>query len=332
MAFPTSKGTAGIGKSKPVLSTPKKKPKVTPTGDKIRGKPLYNVEAEGKTYPTPNPQFEPLPLNQKTQIDFGKGGQRDRVKVISPSGKTFDLSKEEYGGQFVTPQTMALDEELSKTPAQQAVQQAAGTPLPPVEGQTIQDITGQPEGDSTGKTIAANAPSILTAGFAGAGTLGGIGALAGAPTGIGAPILGGIGAVVGFIGGAGAAIFAKIRADRKQDVKESNNVYLESAKYQRKLKNYANSGVYKNNPSDALAEWDKATNKMRIVQETLKRQTQQDKDKFIDANAGDELYDVTNYIENIEPSERLLFIATLGNPDLGKVENIPESPEIGEEQ
>jgi hypothetical protein len=84
--------------------------KVYKTGEKVHNKDLYNVEAEGKTYPTTNPEFRPDP--SATKINFDQPD--NRVKVITagkPEG--YDLSREEYSGQLVTRQTIALDEELA---------------------------------------------------------------------------------------------------------------------------------------------------------------------------------------------------------------------------
>src|SRR3990167_7561449 len=85
---------------------------VSTTKDKIRGKPLYNVESGGKKYPTANPDFKPNP-NPDREINFKGGGANDRVEVKA-GGQTFDLSKEEYLGEFVTGKTIALDEALAK--------------------------------------------------------------------------------------------------------------------------------------------------------------------------------------------------------------------------
>ena len=200
------------------------------------------------------------------------------------------------------------------------------------QNQGLQPITDDqlPEQAATGKIIASNAPSIAAAGLSTAGVFAAGGAF------IGGPIGAAVGGIAGFTAGAGAAIFAKIRGDRMQEAKESKNVFDESRKYQTiKLRNYANKGLYKGNEGEALAQFDKAANKIRISQQALKRQTQQDKDKFIDANAGDELFDVNIYLddsEGISPmqQERLLLIQALMNPDLSLVSEEREGEEADE--
>jgi hypothetical protein len=70
----------------------------------------YNVESEGMNYPTANPEFRPSTDPNRKITNFDQ--PNNRVKV-SAGGQTFDLSKEEYGGQFVTPKTMQLDQILA---------------------------------------------------------------------------------------------------------------------------------------------------------------------------------------------------------------------------
>jgi hypothetical protein len=88
--------------------------KVTKTGSKVsrtsgKKSDIYNVEDQGRTYPTTNPEFRPSTDPNKKVVEFNQGkGVR-----VSAGGQIFDLSKEEYGGQLVTPETMRLDQILA---------------------------------------------------------------------------------------------------------------------------------------------------------------------------------------------------------------------------
>lgn len=102
------------------------------------GKPLVNVESGGKVYPTTNPDFVPNP-NPTKKIDFGTGIPKaggGTIKVTTQSGQEFELSKEEYLGQFVTPKTMELDQALAEEKFQRSPEGQLEAEKTALEGQT----------------------------------------------------------------------------------------------------------------------------------------------------------------------------------------------------
>lgn len=300
-------------------------------------------------------------IRKGTDVRFNPDGTRD---VTTPDGQTQKLSKGEYdaylqsqnpehrvapGGAPMTPAVQAALEGSrvkAPTPEEQAIidQGNAQSPQapPPVQPQ-FQEIevpviidgvrrtekrmvpVPQQQTGELGQTLVANAPSVGRAALGGAGVGAGIGATVGSVV----PVVGtaagaAAGGAIGAIGAATGAIISKVVADRKQGVKEAANVYAENKKNLNEIQNRANLGLYAN-PSDAFADWDRAVTQMRIAQQTLKAQTQQDAKKFIDANAGDELYDVTNYLDGSggavapEAFDRQQLALALLNPNPSKI-------------
>ena len=98
-------------------------PKAGLTGNKIRGKPEFNVQSGGKNYPATDPNFKPNSNPDKT-ITF-PNTIKGQINVKA-GGKEFNLSKEEYAGTFVTPQTMALDQELAAISEEREEERIAG--------------------------------------------------------------------------------------------------------------------------------------------------------------------------------------------------------------
>ena len=78
------------------------------------------VTANGQFYPTTNPDFKPN-SNPDKSVSFQDNG---RVQVTT-GGQTYDLSKEEYAGQLVTPQTMAIDQNLAGIRQEKGIQAIA---------------------------------------------------------------------------------------------------------------------------------------------------------------------------------------------------------------
>lgn len=237
-----------------------------PTGNKLRGKPEYDVQEGGKSYPTTNPDFKPASDSQKKQVEFGK----DRVKVTSPSGKVFDLSKEEYTGAFTTPQTIALDQELAKPALTQGQSQA----LEPV----AQSIAPSEEIQSE-KSALLGAVKLAGTGAVSGATLGALGGP------IGSVVVGTLGGVAGFITG--------LTSSKRGVVKEAKNLAVESEGNMNKILQYVKNG---GDPMIARKAWNQQIADIYYAEQVLKKETENDLKRFL-SGGSDELVDVRKTIE-----------------------------------
>ena len=308
--------------------THKKKESAKQLSDRMRAKAAAGQIPKARAPNDPQLITPQMVRPQGTPISRGVPIERDPAKRAIQEAANVAESKI-IRAKIISQQ---LAEAEAAQPEQQAlqkeVQQPQQTEFPDI---TEESVLG--ESPSTFDTIKGNIAPIASSGITKGGIGGGIGAVIGG--GLGA--LGGpaspitiplgvkIGASLGFAIGATDASLNAIETDRNQDVKEANNVNVEAGKTIKKIKNNANAGVYNSDPQKALMQFDRAVAKMIISREALKKQTQEDIQKFIDANAGEEFYDVENYLSVFMEDDRLLLQAALMNPDPRKVENMQEA-------
>ena len=276
---------------------------VTATGKKgARGKPEFIVEQAGKQYPTTNPDF--VPGQTSKQIDFAGRGAGGGVKVTA-GGKSFDLSKEEYLGQFVTPNTMALDEALAQpqiSPEQQQQINQVGKSV------VVEDPLADQDEGLVGSAV------NVGSGAAGAAA----GAVAGLPF---APLTAGLSVPVGAALGGISGYLGKVSFSERQKVGNANKLYKQAKSNIGRIMTAVNNG------SLSYAQAVIAFNEQKALIDTAERHiqflTRNDLQKFL-SGGYDELVTIRTWRDfNIPILENDMRNAAL-NPNPNAVYNFDE--------
>jgi len=293
-------------------SSSKSKRTVKKTGKKVSAAgsgpdvDLYEVEQDGQTYPTRNPNFEPSTDPNRKIIDFNQPD--NRVKVTA-GGKTFDLSKEEYGGQFVTKNTIELDEILSRQTLErkgaelakekEGLEAGAASLMPKATEEQEQAATqlGQLTPEQEQKQAVQDGgltQDVITTGALAGGALSGAGAGAavGAMTGPLAPAAIPAFAAVGALIGAVSAKYGKISYQKRQDVKEAYTVFNQAKSNMGWIINEANAGRL--DPVTAGNMWNEELANLNASERHLKEETKNSFQRFL-SNGSDELAKIESF-------------------------------------
>lgn len=246
-----------------------------------------------------------------TPIPSVKFNQDDTIDVSTATGKSFNLSKENYnilqdiqmgkakpGSGFAGNELLAEQQKKPLTPEQQRAINEVGLLVPsPSEG-FMKD-----EG-----IVGATATGLAAVG----------GAKAGASLGsLGGPIGTGVGAAAGALG----AVATKMTFQAKQDVKNANVLYKNAKANMGDIITAVNQGLL--SPAQAVIAFNEAKADIMLAHMYLKQLTDDDLNRFLSGGL-DELTALETWTRvNIPIAEQELMLA-IANPNPAAVTNFRE--------
>jgi hypothetical protein len=258
----------------------------------------------GKTYPTNDPKFIPLPetLEAQNRVTYDKTGMRtENGETTGPDewSKTKTLPN-------VKPALTGAEIEKQRQAQEQLTTQLAKAP------ENYQNPLTEEEG-------VLEQPFAMTAGAV-AGIGAGYGATAGLATGPLAPVAVPAGAGIGALAGL-ATYMAKRTMDARQDVKNANKLATLSEGYLGDLINMAQSGQY--TQDELITEWTKTKQNMMVAQSHAK-QANEGMSKYLSGGKEEEVA-INMWIESNMPNAERLFIMALQAPN-------PNAPQVNYRQ